>query len=316
MAAGLADPSTGAAVSPPSRFRVASISKVLTAAAVLDLVEEGRVGLDEPVVERLAARVGAALPEPDLAQVTVRQLLTHTSGLPQGEQLYFADGSTTTCPEAARRAIESGLGTRPGGRFQYSNTNYCLLGLLLEELDGQPYEEIVRRRLLAPLGLEGMELVGTYETPPGGVVHLARPGRSFMEALGGAGAWVASASEIALLLSALDPTTPLPHPLSGPTVALMRTPVSVLPPDLDWTYGLGLRLWSDGSWGHTGTLEQTRAVAFVRPDGWTAVALVSGEQPRTSDELRALVAFALDGVTSPRSLVATPWPHSPPADLP
>lgn len=293
MAAGLAGPATGASVSPESRFRVASISKVLTSATVLQLVEEGRVGLDEPVVERLAVRVGASAVGPDVARVTVRQLLSHTSGLPKGEQHYFADGSTTTCPQAARRAIEGGLTAPAGVRFQYSNTNYCLLGLLLEDREGVPYEEVVRRRLLHPVGVGGMEVVGTYETPLGGAVHPARPGRSFMEALGGAGAWVATAGEIALVVSSIDNDTAVAHPLSEPTVALMRTPVPAQPPGLDWTYGLGLRLWGDGSWGHTGTLEQTRAIAVVRPDGWTAVVLVSGERPRTSDELRALVADAL-----------------------
>ncbi|QQS24839.1 MAG: beta-lactamase family protein [Actinomycetota bacterium] len=291
MAAGTADPSDGEQATVFSRFRIASISKVLTSVVVLQLVEEGRLGLDEPVAPYLSAHLGVEPADPRIADVTVRQMLSHTSGFPQAENFYFADSSTIACPDAGRAALGSWLERDPGSHFQYSNTNFCLLGLLIERIVGAPYEEIVRERL-APLGIQSVDLVGTYETPDGGAVHPARPGRSFMEALGAAGAWTSTAYDLALLMSAIDPTTALPHPLDRATVAAMRTPVPAIAPGSDWTYGLGLRLWSDGSWGHTGTIEQVRAITLVRADGWTAALLVSGERPR-SDELRAIVAYGL-----------------------
>ena len=94
MAAGTADPSDGEQATVFSRFRIASISKVLTSVVVLQLVEEGRLGLDEPVAAYLSAHLGVEPADPRIADVTVRQMLSHTSGFPQAENFYFADSST------------------------------------------------------------------------------------------------------------------------------------------------------------------------------------------------------------------------------
>ena len=102
-------PWTGEPTEPTDRFRVASISKVVTAVVVLQLVEAGVLGLDQAVGDAIAAEVGAAPVDGRFAGVTVRQLLSHTSGLGSFETLMF--GATVgSCPAAARQALSIPLG--------------------------------------------------------------------------------------------------------------------------------------------------------------------------------------------------------------
>ena len=96
----------------------------------------------------------------------------------------------------------------------YSNLNYCLLGLLVEDIAGRPYEAVVTDRLLAPLGIEGMRLATTYDADPAQVVHPSAPFRNYMEVLGGAGSWVATPADVVTILASLDVANPGFHPLS------------------------------------------------------------------------------------------------------
>mgnify|MGYP001030629944 CR=1 FL=1 len=97
--------------------------------------------------------------------------------------------------------------------------NYCVLGVLIEQLAGQDYEQAVSERLLTPLGITGMRLAPTHDPGPGEVVHRSVPGRNYMEVLGAAGAWVASPSDLLVIFDSLDPDTPGWKPLDADTVA-------------------------------------------------------------------------------------------------
>jgi D-alanyl-D-alanine carboxypeptidase len=284
------------------RFRIASISKVLTATVVLQLVEEGRLELGQAVGRLLGEHVGVAVTDPGVAAVTVRQLLSHTSGLPGYSNLFF-DGGADSCASAARVGLAGGLAVPAAGQYVYSNFGYCLLGLLIEQATGRPYEAEVRARLLRPLGLNDMRMAGTFDPFPNEVQHPSVPTRNYMEALGAAGAWVATPADVVRILDALDPAKPGWHPLSKRTLDLMRRPVrrARYPrPDHHW-YGLGLIVSADGSWGHTGTLENAHAMALSRPDGVTWSLLVSGQYPWDSDDLEQIFdeAVATAGITLP-----------------
>lgn len=289
LAAGTENGLLGTAVTPTSRFRLASISKVLGTIVVMQLAEEGRIQLDEPFLEQLAT--DAPVADPRTYSVTVRQLLSHTSGFPKAWTRYFDRGSNDW-HQAGRASLGDELLGTPGAVYQYSNTNFVLLGLLVEHVTGQPYEQAVGERVLAPLGITGMRMAGTFDLQPGDVVHRSTPGRNYMEALGPAGAWVGSAADTARILAALQGTGPV-QLLSPDSVAEMRVPRLVLPPELGWNYGMGLRLFADGSWGHTGTVEKTRAVAVNRPGGITVSVLVSGDVPWTTDDLLDTINVAL-----------------------
>jgi D-alanyl-D-alanine carboxypeptidase len=257
-------------------------------------VEDGALELDEAVGQRLADFVGVRLTEPMVASVTVRQLLSHTSGFDVYDRTFFGGGAAN-CREAAARGLSGGLNSAPGSSYVYSNMNYCVLGLLVEDVTGEPFQDVARERLLRPLGITAMRLAGTFDPDPDEVEHPSVPGRVYMEALGAAGAWVATARDVVRIADALEPSRPGWHPLSTDMLALMRVPAptAVVPAVRTRWYGLGEIVFADGSWGHTGTVENTHAMVLVRPDGVTWSILVSGEYPNPTGRLRELFDDAL-----------------------
>jgi D-alanyl-D-alanine carboxypeptidase len=116
------------------------------------------------------------------------------------------------------------------------------------------------------------------------------PTRNYMEVLAAAGAWTATPADLVRILDALDPAKPGWHPLSKRMLELMRRPMPTVPypRGYDHWYGLGLIVSMDGSWGHTGTVESTHAMALARPDGVTWSVLVSGNYPWETDDLRRI----------------------------
>jgi CubicO group peptidase (beta-lactamase class C family) len=148
---GLAEVETARPVTPATNFRLASLSKQFTATAVMLLVADGRVRYDD--------EVAALLPGlPALARgVTVRQLLTHSSGLPDYED-FVPDSQTVQVHDAdvpALIARAPGPMFAPGTRYHYSNTGYSLLALVVERASGERFADFLRRRVFAPLGMAG-----------------------------------------------------------------------------------------------------------------------------------------------------------------
>jgi D-alanyl-D-alanine carboxypeptidase len=232
--------------------------------------------------------VGVASPSAGVADLTVRQLLTHTSGFPQYENLFFRN-QVDSCEEAAAVGVTRSL---QGPSYRYSNMNYCVLGVLIEQLTGDDYEQVVGDRVLTPLGITGMRLAPTHGPGPGEVVHRSVPGRDYMEVLGAAGAWVASPADLVAILNSLDPATPGWKPLDADTVAGMKTAVNdPLVPDRG--YGMGMILFGDGAAGHTGTIESTHAMVLDRADNVTWAVTVSGENPSETARLAGIVDRAL-----------------------
>ncbi|MGH9138535.1 MAG: serine hydrolase domain-containing protein, partial [Acidimicrobiales bacterium] len=273
-------------VTPTDRFRIASISKVVTSTVVLQLVAAGELTLDDPIGERLALIAGVAVGDPDSLAITVRQLLSHTSGIPKYRDRFFGD-TFDSCSAAAAYGMARPLARRPGTRHEYSNLNYCLLTLLIENVSGKPYADAVAESLLEPLGITGMRLAGTNDPRPGEVIHVSGAGRTYMEALGGAGAWMATPADMVRILDSLDSTSPGWHPLPPGLAALMRQPLTGIDYPEPWErrYGLGIVVWPNGSWGHTGTVENTHTMLARRPDGVTWCILVSGDHPDSTESL-------------------------------
>ena len=145
---GLASVEWDAPATPETVFEIGSITKQLTAAAVMLLVEDGRVSLDDP----LAKYVPEA---PDAwRDVRVRHLLTHTSGLRNYTGLKgFELTERLTRAQFVRLVAEHPLAFAPGERWSYGNTNYSLLGYVVESASGRPYWEFVAERIYRPLGM-------------------------------------------------------------------------------------------------------------------------------------------------------------------
>jgi len=149
-AAGLLSTVTGVSATPQSLFQIGSITKVWTATLVMQLVAEGRLGLQDRVAEHLP---GFALADADAAAtLTVRQLLSHTAGF---------EGDVFTDTGRGDDCLERYVGTlgdvdqlfAPGERFSYNNAGYCVLGRLVEVLRGAPFDDCLREHLIDPLGL-------------------------------------------------------------------------------------------------------------------------------------------------------------------
>jgi len=133
----------GKALAPDGRFLIASAAKQFTSAALLRLQERGLLRIDDPVSRHLPG-----VP-PDKATITIRQLLSHTSGLAQG----YVSEAATSGREAAAKILAEPLAAQPGERFIYSNDNYALGIALVEAKAERRYADFVREELLEPQSL-------------------------------------------------------------------------------------------------------------------------------------------------------------------
>lgn len=148
---GFGDSGRGTAVSARTPFVLGSTSKSITALAVMQLVDQGAVALDDPIarfVPELRLAGGAE------QRITVRHLVNQTSGIPgsAGGRLLrsVGDGSTADVLNELRGTA---LAATPGERFEYANANYVLLGVVIERASGEPYGAYVERHIFAPLGM-------------------------------------------------------------------------------------------------------------------------------------------------------------------
>ena len=290
------------------RFRIASISKLITGTVALQLVADGTLTLDDPVGELLGDQLGVDVTGRPPAGITVRHLLSHTSGFSEFYDTFFSR-RVESCREAAARGLDAGVQFDPGTTYEYSQMNFCLLSILIETVTGKPYETVVRERLLAPLGIDGMRLGGTFDPNPDEVVHPSSPNRNYMEVLDGAGSWVATPTDVVKIVDSLDNTNPGFHPLPDDLAELMREPVAGIAypsPGERW-YGLATMAYANQSWGHTGTIENTHAMVVHRPDGMTWSILVSGNYPEETGDLAAIFQEAIDdaGINAPAPTTST-----------
>ena len=290
------------------RFRIGSISKVITGTVALQLVDDGMLTLDAPVGELLGNHLGVDVRGRPPAAITVRQLLSHTSGFNEFDNTFFSRG-VESCRDAAIRGLDNGVQFDPGTTYTYSNMNFCMLQMLIEIVTGQPYEMVVHERLLVPLGITGMRLAGTFDPQPDEVIHPSFPNRNYMEVLGGAGSWVATPSDVVKIVDSLDTTKPGFHPLPDELVELMRKPLTGIdyPSTPERWYGLATMGYDNLSWGHTGTVENTHAMVVHRPDGMTWSILVSGNYPEDTPDLAAIFQNAVDqaGIIAPAPTSST-----------
>jgi CubicO group peptidase (beta-lactamase class C family) len=151
QAYGLASLELGVPLTPDAVFHVGSIGKQFTAAAVMSLVEEGKVDRKAPIGRYLAEA------PPHWAKVTVEHLLTNTSGIPHpfNDSAFRAREREDMTP-AQLLAVSAAkpLDFEPGTDWAYSNAGFCALGLLVERVSGKPYDAFVQARFFAPLGMK------------------------------------------------------------------------------------------------------------------------------------------------------------------
>jgi D-alanyl-D-alanine carboxypeptidase len=290
--AGVGDLSTGEPVPVDGQVRIASNTKTFTATVILQLVGEGLVELDAPVERYLPGLVRG--PGGDGNAITVRQLLQHTSGLPEYVGVLYEDprvqaGDRFLEPhQLLDTALAQPASFAPGTSWGYSNTNYVLAGLLVQGVTGRPVGEEITRRVIEPLGLadtywplEGeQEIRG--EHPRGYATSAAGAEPTDVTVLDPSAAWAAGAL-VSTPGDLLEFTTALVDgELLGPELlAEMQTTV----PAPDSTarggeaYGLGLQTFTlscgGTAWTHGGDIPGYETRSAVTPDGRGAVVAVT-----------------------------------------
>lgn len=176
--AGAADLGAGMPVGPDMLFGVGSITKTFVAVVILQLVEEGRLELDATVRSVLGAAVDRI---PNADRATVAQLLNHTGGMPSWEDdpAWIRDGRGATLDVDRIWGKTETLSyiegkeplAVPGASYSYANTNYTLLGMIVEEVTGEDAVDEIHRRILDPLGLEHIYLEGFEPVPADQLPH-------------------------------------------------------------------------------------------------------------------------------------------------
>jgi CubicO group peptidase (beta-lactamase class C family) len=147
-------------VRPETVFQSGSLGKQFTAATVMTLVEEGKLALDDPIAKYF--------PEapPAFRAITVRHLLTHTSGIPDYTEGTIDLRRDYTEDELARMAFGLELEFTPGSRWNYSNTGYLMLGVLVRRVSGRFYGDVLRERVFAPLGMKTARIISEEDIVP------------------------------------------------------------------------------------------------------------------------------------------------------
>jgi CubicO group peptidase (beta-lactamase class C family) len=314
---GRLDASRDDPMTPASRFRLGSLAKPITAVAVMMLVEEGKLRLDDtmlPLLGELAPRA-EAISDKRVAEITMRQLLQHTAGFDRdksGDPLFQPRvtkiverqkfSGRPTCELILKDTLEQPLDFAPGTRYAYSNVGYCILGRIVERAVGQPFEAFVRTRIFAPAGIKHIELGRSLEPLPGEVRYHLRPGTKLqpfapgygrgttqsgygdypLEAMDALGRWVGSPTDFLRFFTAVDGqrgSTALLKPQS--VKELLTPPKGVANEPGPTFYGLGFQfreLQGGGkNWWHGGTQPGVRTFAVRTSTGFTWVVAFNGE---------------------------------------
>ena len=281
---GEADTSTGEEVSPSHLFRIASISKPITAVTIMKLIEEGKLSLDQKVFGP-DSLLGARYPTPPnnkkIESITVRQLLAHTSGLatndsgdPMMEKRDFTHDQLINWA-LATKALEG----NPGSVWAYSNFGYCVLGRIVEQVTGQSYEAYVRDNILSQAGITRMQVGGNSlaERKPGEVVYY--PARSYnynVRRLDSHGGWIATPIDLMSFMVRFDGLPTKPDLLSAGSYTTMTTKPGIKDKKgRDVAYALGWFIADSGAHGHTGTLMGTVSMLVSAPSGFGYAAVTN-----------------------------------------
>ena len=298
---GFSDTASMTETQPYSQFRIASISKLITATAIMKLVEEGKLSLNARVFG-----VDGILNDPYFSEpkdkrvygITVAHLLSHEAGWSQryGDQMFMpmliAEKLGLQLPidtkTILRFALDKRLQYTPGSGKAYSNLGYSVLGLIIEKVSGMSYSEYCTKEIFEPLGIYDMKIAGnlpsdrnpfevTYYEPNDvefkpsiyGTGELVPPsyGGNDIKSLGAAGAWVATAPDLMRLLLAIDGFNTRPDILNDQSIRFMTDNNNGYAP-VGWKGTI-----YDGTWWRTGSFPGSAGMMKRQSNGISWVVL-------------------------------------------
>ncbi|MBC8405238.1 MAG: beta-lactamase family protein [Planctomycetes bacterium] len=319
---GFADHAKTKKVTPTSLFRIASISKPITSVAIFTLVDQGEIKLEDKLLDVLFPKQKHEYADVRMKEITLRHLLQHRAGWDRQRSF---DPMFVLAKIAAEQQVamppskldirnfmfKRSLDFDPGTETAYSNFGYMLLGLVIEKVSGQTYEDYVQYAVLTPIGISSMTL--GRSTPPNRAVNeveyfddtrksvavvgenigssVPTPyGGFYLEAMDAHGGWIASAEDLARFACAVDLTGEYFLSTASTAAMVARPPDSQVQAKSPVYYGCGwsVRVVNDEGakniW-HTGALPGTSTLLVSRHDDYTWAVLCNTRRNAKGQEL-------------------------------
>ena len=264
---GYADKAAGERVTPASLFRIASVTKPVTSAAIFSLIEQGRLGLDDLIFGApglLKFDYGKDYPE-SVKKITLRHLLTHTCGgwENNGRDPMFSRPEMNHQELITWAVHNLPLQYAPGAHYAYSNFGYCILGRVIEKITGQPYADFVQQTVLAKCGIKDMRLAGNTlaQRASGEVVYYGQAGAGTnpynmnVTRMDSHGGWIATPGDLVQFAMHVDGFDSTPNILGANTLKTMTTASAANP-----HYACGWLVNEIPNWWHTGGLPGTLTI--------------------------------------------------------
>ncbi|MCF0167534.1 MAG: beta-lactamase family protein, partial [Bacteroidales bacterium] len=308
-------------MTPGTIMRIASVSKLITATAIVKLMEQGALGLDSKVFGPEGILNDESFTETITDKryfdLTVENLLRHQSGFTNrfGDPMFRTNdimlmNQLDSLPDhntLVKCVIKRKLAFDPGSIYLYSNFGYLLLSMIVERLTGEDYETWTRENVLKPAGCTDMYLAGNLleDRRPNESCYFMMPnaelepslfsadsvsscyGANDIHSLAGAGAWLASAPELALFISSIDGIPGREDIISDESFRMMTTPDELSKHPLGWA-----KVLKDGTLVRSGTFDGSIALAKLYPDGecWVFISNTDAWMgPKESSSISALL---------------------------
>ena len=307
---GTAGPETDAAPMATDFTRIGSITKTLTGTVLLQLVGEGLISLDDAVSKYV--------PDAPNGTATIRQVADMTSGIPSystdqaWQDQYFGAPETIYTPQQLLDIAKTlPVSFAPGEGWEYSNTNYVIIGMIEEQLTGQTIAELFRERIFDPLGMDSSSFPGDsaeISSPHlSGITAQGQPDDTTAVATDWNPSYTFSAGEV---ISTMDDLEKWGHAfftgegiLTPELQQLRRDSILTAPPPNTATAGYGISMGNrDGWWGHTGEIPGFNTALFHSYDAETTIIVIvnsdipmtSGVNPAPAAQAALQIALGLD----------------------
>lgn len=283
---GLADKEKNEKVTPNHLFRIASVSKAITATTLFRLMEEGKLRLSDKVFgprTLLGTEYGPPPFQQYIEEITVDHLLTHTAGGWENDDTdpMFHHAGMNHKQLITWTIANQPLKNPPGTNFAYSNFGFCILGRVIEKLTGKSYAEAVQELILTPCGISEMRIGGDTraERAPDEVIYYSQHGGDpygmNIRRMDSHGGWLATATDLTRFLVRVDKFPSKPDILKPETIDIMTTASAVAP-----SQAKGWRVNKFNNWWHGGNLPGTTTI-MVRTSHqfcWAALTNSSGHE--------------------------------------
>jgi CubicO group peptidase (beta-lactamase class C family) len=305
---GVSNRESGERLTAASLFRIASVTKPITSAAIFTLIEHGRLGQHDTVFGPggvLGTKFGKPPYKSWVEEITIDHLLTHTCGGwdnsnddPMFESLRMDHAQLITWTLDTKP-----LKNPPGTHYAYSNFGYCVLGRVIEQIGGRPYRDFVHEEILGSCGIRDMRISGNTLTErfPEEVIYYGQNGENPYDMnvarMDSHGGWLANPRDLVLFLNHVDGFKSTPNILKPETIKLMTTPSPV-----NSGYARGWAVNNTPNWWHSGSLPGTTTIMVRTASGFCWAALANTRATGQPD-----IGLALDNMVWDMAHKVSAW---------